>query len=439
VSRSYDIAGWLILLHSLYSFKNIKVTVQVKKSEDLADITIESADHAVTTLFELKLFLLLCVLCVYPKGTYRLRVKNKSEISFIMTSQQIKKFRKNLLNWFQKNQRKLPWREDRDPYKIWIAEVMLQQTQVTTVSPYFIKFIKQFPDITSLANADTQLVLKLWEGLGYYARARNMHRAAQKLIQNYDGKIPTNYDDIKQLPGFGDYISAAVLSQAFNLPYSVVDGNVKRVLSRVFQIASPVNSSKSKKAFAGKADLLLDQVDPGDFNQAMMELGAVVCKPQHAFCPNCPVSKYCRAYLENKQNHYPVSIKKKPVPEHKIVVGIIHKNGRVLIVQRQSNGLLGGLWEFPGGRIKNGERGEKACSREMKEKVNADVMQPEFVTELKHAYTHFKIKMEIFKCRYASGKISLNEHQDFRWIRINEISDYPVHKANLKILPFLNI
>jgi A/G-specific adenine glycosylase len=356
-----------------------------------------------------------------------------------MNSVLIKNFRNNLLKWFQANQRKLPWRENRDAYKIWISEVMLQQTQVNTVIPYFIKFIKQFPNIKSLANANTQEVLKLWEGLGYYARARNMFRAAQMINQNHEGKIPIDYKETINLPGFGDYITAAVLSQAFNLPYPVVDGNVKRLLSRVFLIDSPVKSSKSKKTFKDKAALLLDQTHPGDFNQAMMELGALVCKPNNPLCMNCPVSKYCNAFLENKQNSFPVKTKKKPVPEYQIVVGIIYKNGRVLIVQRKSTGLLGGMWEFPGGKIKKDENANDACIREMKEKVNLTISLPEFVTEIKHAYTHFKIKMEIIRCQYLSGKISLKEHQDFRWIKINEISDYPVHRANLKILQFLKI
>jgi A/G-specific adenine glycosylase len=356
-----------------------------------------------------------------------------------MNSEQIKKFRKNILTWFQINQRQLPWRENRDLYKIWISEVMLQQTQVSTVTPYFIKFIKRFPDIKTLAMADTQEVLKLWEGLGYYARARNMLRAAQMIIQNHEGKIPKDYKEAIKLPGFGDYITAAVLSQAFNLPYPVVDGNVKRVLSRVFLIDSPVNSSKSKNVFKEKAGLLLDQANPGDFNQALMEIGALVCKPQNPLCLNCPVSKYCKAFLEKKQTHFPVTIKKKPIPEYQIVVGLIQRNGCLLIVQRKSTGLLGGLWEFPGGKINNGESAKEACIREMKEKVNVVFSLPEFVTEIKHAYTHFKIKMKIFECKYSSGKISLKEHPDFRWIKIDEISDYPVHRANLKILPFLKI
>ncbi|MBC8186323.1 A/G-specific adenine glycosylase [candidate division KSB1 bacterium] len=354
-----------------------------------------------------------------------------------MTPQQIIKFRKNLINWFQANQRKLPWRETNNPYKIWIAEVMLQQTQVIKVIPYFNKFIKQIPNIKSLANVDLQRILKLLEGLGYYARARNMHRAARLILQNHKGEVPTNYEDIKKLPGFGDYIAAAVLSQAFNFPYQVVDGNVKRVLARVFLIDLPINVSNGNKIFKNKAADLLDQSHPGDFNQAMMELGALVCKPQNPLCLNCPVSKYCKALSENKQIQYPKKIKKKPAPEYKIVVGVVQKSGHILIVQRKSSGLLGGLWEFPGGKIKNDESAINGCIREMREKVNAEVTQPEFLAEIKHAYTHFKIKMNIFKCLYSSGKIILNEHQDFRWIKIKEISEFPVHGANLKILPYL--
>jgi len=342
-----------------------------------------------------------------------------------------------LLKWFQFNQRNLPWRKNRDPYRIWISEVMLQQTQVAKVIPYFINFSNKFPDINSLAKGTLHDVLKLWEGLGYYARARNLYQAAALINKNHQGKIPQNYSILIKLPGIGDYIASAVLSQAFKLPYPVVDGNVKRILSRFFLINSPVNLSNSKKIFAKKAEKLLDQNHPGDYNQAMMELGAIICKPQNPLCEKCPITEFCDAFLNNKQNQFPIKAKKKPVPQYHIAVGVIFKEGKVLMIQRRNSGLLGGLWEFPGGKIKKGESATNACIREMKEKVNAEVTQLEFLTEIKHIYSHFKIRMEIFKCNYSSGEIIPKEHQGFRWIRIKKISDFPVHSANLKILPLL--
>jgi A/G-specific adenine glycosylase len=314
---------------------------------------------------------------------------------------------------------------------------MLQQTQVKTVLPYYAKFLKEFPTIKKLAAADLQKVLKAWEGLGYYARARNFHRAAMIVVRDYGGVIPEEAEVFRKLPGVGDYIASAVLSIAFNVPHAVVDGNVKRVLSRLFILDEPVNKSSSYRLFKDVAQKLLAPEDPGKFNQAVMELGAIVCKPQNPLCGRCPVSSFCDAFRLEKTAQYPKRLKKKGVPAYHLAVGVVYKNGRVLITQRKPEGLLGGLWEFPGGEIKEKQTPEAACVDRIKEAANLTVEVEAYLTRVKHAYTHFKIIMDVFSCRYVAGRVKLNSAVGFQWIRLKDIDTYPFHKANHKFFNLL--
>lgn len=354
-----------------------------------------------------------------------------------MTSKELKLFRKNLLAWFDTHSRKLPWRETKDPYRIWVSEVMLQQTQVKKVLEYYQKFITRFPKVDNLAAAPLQDLLKTWEGLGYYARARNLHKAAQAVVEDLEGEIPADYATFRKLPGVGEYIAAAVQSIAFNSPYAVVDGNVKRVLARLFLIDAPINHSASAKIFQEKADLLLDRSAPGNFNQAMMELGATVCRPQAPTCIVCAVNTGCRAFQTARQEEFPVRRKPKPLPEYHIVAGVIHKDDRILITQRKPAGLLGGLWEFPAGKIRVEETVEQACVRTMREETNLLVESIEYLIRVKHAYTHFKIVMEVFHCHYQSGEVALNEAVDYRWITVGQIDQFPFPSSNHKFIPLL--
>ncbi|MGD8260881.1 MAG: A/G-specific adenine glycosylase [Desulfobacterales bacterium] len=354
-----------------------------------------------------------------------------------MQSQIKRFFRSRLLAWYQRNNRPLPWRKSNNPYRIWVSEVMLQQTQVNTVIPYYHNFLKRFPNLNRLARSDLQDVLKVWEGMGYYARARNLHRAAQVVVRDFGGTIPDTWNDFRKLPGVGDYIAAAVLSIVFSLPYAVVDGNVKRVLSRLLKINEPVNTAGSEKHFKIAAADLLDQDHPGMFNQAMMELGALICRPRDPACEGCPLQKMCQAYRTDTVAEYPKRLKRRSTPRYQIAVGVVFKNSRVLITRRKTKGLLGGLWEFPGGKIKANETAENACVREIKEEVNIDVAVDRHLTQVKHAYTHFKITMDVFCCRYLSGRVKLNGPVDHRWIRLQQIDDFPVPKANHKFIPKL--
>jgi A/G-specific adenine glycosylase len=344
-----------------------------------------------------------------------------------------------LMEWYRRRQRDLPWRRTRDPYPVWVSEVMLQQTQVATVIPYFERWMARFPDLASLAGADENAVIKAWEGLGYYARVRNLHRAAREVVERFGGVVPDDPDTFRELPGVGEYICAAVQSIAFGHPLAVVDGNVKRVLARVFAIDAPVNRASTHREFRDRARELLDPSDPSTFNQAMMELGALVCRPSSPECPACPASPQCRARLKQRQSDFPVRAPSKPVPTRRVAVGVIEHNGRMLIVRRPQDGLLGGLWEFPGGKIEEGESAEDAVRREIMEEVGMEVEVTSFVTRVRHAYSHFKVELDVFRCRpRGTPAVSLSGPTDHRWIVHEEIADYAFPRANHKFIPTLS-
>ncbi len=360
-----------------------------------------------------------------------------NRVEEILLSKRTLQLRKSLLRWFSENQRELPWRGTKDPYRIWVSEVMLQQTQVSTVLAYYEEFLKKFPDVFSLAGASLEEVLKSWERMGYYARARNLFRTAKILTAEHNGEVPDDYDALRKLPGVGDYIASAVMSLAFNRPFAVVDGNVKRVLARLFAIEEPVNKASSLDTFKVYAERLLDRRKPGDFNQSMMELGAVVCRPAKTDCPSCPVSSFCKVYETGSQTEFPVRIKKRPIPHYHTAVGIVRKADRILITRRKPSGFLGGLWEFPGGKVKPGEPPEEACRREIKEELNLSIDISNHLARIDHAYTHFKISMDVYECRYKTGNVELNGPEDYRWIVLEEIDLYAFPGANHKFIPLL--
>ncbi|MDA3895980.1 MAG: A/G-specific adenine glycosylase [Desulfobacteraceae bacterium] len=354
-------------------------------------------------------------------------MKNKK----IQNAEQI---RSALTKWYNKNYRKLPWRASNNPYHIWVSEMMLQQTQVNTVIPYYQRFLKRFPDIQALAAADLQDVLKLWEGLGYYSRARNFHKAAQAVVSEHRGIVPDDREMFLALSGVGDYIAAAVLSIAFDRPLAVVDGNVKRVFARLFEIAAPVNISASYKIYKAVANDLLDADDPATFNQAVMELGALVCKPAKPDCAMCPLSKWCVSFKKNHTDRYPVKQKKAPIPHHHMSVGVLFKGDKVLIVRRPEEKMLGGLWEFPGGRLQAKESAEDACIRILKEKVNLNATIESKLTRIRHAYTHFKITADIFICTLISGRVRRNGPTDHCWVTLSTLERYPFPTSNHKFI-----
>ena len=343
-------------------------------------------------------------------------------------------FRRAILEWYRKNRRVLPWREDPSPYRVWLSEVMLQQTRVETVVPYFERFVRRFPDVRALAEADLEDVLKVWEGLGYYSRIRNLHRAAREVVARFGGKIPGNYGSLLSLPGIGPYTAGAIASIAFNQPEPVVDGNVIRVLARVFDLDADPSTGAGKTLFWQLARRLLSQDRPGDFNQAVMELGATVCKPRNYLCEECPLRDICLAYRNGTQPVRPLRKKRQPVPHFTIGAGLVWKGDRILIARRPEEGLLGGLWEFPGGKKEPGETLEECVRRELREELGVEVEVGQEFARVRHAYTHFRITLHVYHCRYLGGEPRCNACTDFRWVRPQELEHFPFPRANKLIV-----
>ena len=343
------------------------------------------------------------------------------------------------MGWYQANCRQLPWRREASVYRVWVSEVMLQQTQVKTVIPYYLRFMETWPDLRDLAAADLEIVLKAWEGLGYYARARNLHKATGIVIRDMGGIIPGDYKGFKSLPGVGDYIASAVLSIARSKPHAVADGNVKRVLARLLCVETPVNHSAAHKSYKAIAEKLLYETDPGTYNQALMELGALVCTPKGPDCDRCPLAGECCARKKQTIDIFPRRVEKKKVPTVHIAVGIVKKNGKVLITRRKLDGLLGGLWEFPGGKVEPKEDAEQACVREIREETGIEIGKLEFLTRIFHAYTHFKIEMDVFYADYISAEVTLNGPIDHKWVSVDELHQFPFPRANLKFMELIRV
>ncbi|HUV67578.1 MAG TPA: A/G-specific adenine glycosylase [Sedimentisphaerales bacterium] len=342
-----------------------------------------------------------------------------------------------LLAWFDKNARDLPWRRTRDPYAIWIAEIMLQQTQSETVKPYYAKFLRRFPTVERLAKARFDTVLKMWEGLGYYSRARNLHLAAGRIVRDFDGRVPQARRDLLKLPGIGLYTAGAIASIAFNRDEPVVDGNVTRVLCRLFRVREDPRSSRTQKRLWRLAEGLLPSGKARFFNQAMMELGATVCLPRSPHCDDCPLGRMCGAKAHGEQDRLPTRASKKPLPRHKVVVGVIYKKGKILIDKRKAGGLLGGLWEFPGGKVAKGESLRAALLREVREELGVRVRVVRPLVTVQHAYSHFSITLHAFECAHESGKPRCAGCVDYKWVLPGQLKKYAFPAANKKIFAAL--
>jgi A/G-specific adenine glycosylase len=342
-----------------------------------------------------------------------------------------------LLNWFGKNARDLPWRRTTDPYAIWVAEIMLQQTQSETVKPYYHRFLTRFPTVRRLARARLDTVLKLWEGLGYYSRARNLHRAAKNIVREFDGRLPQTKWELIKLPGVGLYTAGAIASIAFGRDEPLVDGNVTRVLCRLFRIRRDPRSAAVRRRLWRLAEAFLPLGKAGSFNQALMELGAMVCLPRNPRCQDCPLGRICSAREHAEQEKLPRRASKKPLPRHKVVVGILYKNGRILIDKRRPNGLLGGLWEFPGGKVKKGESLEAALRREVREELGVTVRVVRPVATVQHTYSHFAVTLHAYECTYAAGKPKCNTCVDYKWVYPKQLKNYAFPAANKKIIAAL--
>lgn len=348
----------------------------------------------------------------------------------------ISKLQKTLLIWYRNQGRDLPWRQTRDPYAIWIAEIMLQQTQVKTVLPYYRRWLQQFPVILDLAMAEQQTVLKAWEGLGYYTRARNVHRAAQTILECHHGQFPTTFEAVVALPGIGRTTAGGILSAAFNAPTPILDGNVKRILARLIALQRPPGRALARLWQLSEAVLPHD--NPRDFNQALMDLGATVCTPHRPACFSCPWQFACHAYNQNVQLEIPMTETRSPLPHKQIGVAVVwNQHGQVLIDRRPQQGLLGGLWEFPGGKIEPGETVEDCIRRELQEELAITVEVGDRLTTIDHTYSHFKVTLNVFHCRHLHGEPQPIECDEVRWVDVSTLEQFPFPKANIQIITAL--
>jgi A/G-specific adenine glycosylase len=351
-----------------------------------------------------------------------------------LTAQLKTRLRRSLLRWYRQTKRELPWRRTRDPYRILVVEYMSQQTQVDRVLQYYDRFLKKFPDVRTLAKASTQRVLKAWEGLGYYARARHLHAAAKKIVRDFDGRVPSNAEDLATLPGCGPYTAAAVASIAFNQAVPVLDGNVIRVLCRLFGIYDDPKKESTKRHLRALVQELIPKGNPGEFNQALMELGALICTPQAPRCDICCWNFTCEARKLPSPTVLPVKTQKPAVPHYEIAIGLVWKDNKVLIAQRPAEGLLGGLWEFPGGKRESGESLRQCCAREIEEEVGVKVRVSRRLTTIKHSYSHFRITMHVFNCEYASGHPRPLACEKVRWVSPHRLNHYPFPAANRTLI-----
>jgi A/G-specific adenine glycosylase len=337
-----------------------------------------------------------------------------------------------LLNWYKVNKRPLPWRAPGlSPYAVWVSEIMLQQTRVEAVIPYYENWMRLFPTVQALAEASEHAVLNAWEGLGYYSRVRNFHKAAKIVVEKHQGQLPRELDELRKLPGIGRYTAGALASIIFGMDEPALDGNLKRVYARLFDVSEPVDSPNGEKILWKLAQKNLPKGKASDFNQALMDLGATICLPKNPRCLLCPLMNECRARANGTQALRPVKKPRKDVPQYVHAAGVFIKRGKVLMAQRPSLGLLGGMWEFPNGRV-------DATRDPAKELAN--VLRTGYSLQLRvkrniplgvfyHGYTHFKVTVHAFLCDPDSVS-SLN---NMKWIALKDLKDYPMGKIDRSI------
>ncbi|HEY9897569.1 MAG TPA: A/G-specific adenine glycosylase [Pantanalinema sp.] len=344
----------------------------------------------------------------------------------------------DLLAWFEANKRPMPWRETRDPYRIWVSEVMLQQTQVATVIPYYDRFMRRFPSVEALASAPIDDVLKHWEGLGYYSRARNLQKAAREIVAGHQGIFPEDYDAIRALPGIGDYTAGAVASIAFDLPRPAVDGNVFRVLSRLFLVEDDIARPQSRKRFEDLTARLIPTGGARWFNQALMELGATVCTPRQAACASCPLAALCGAKAAGRVEELPVKSKKAPPRPVTFAVGLIADPlGRLLIIRRPTKGLLGGLWEFPTFELLAEVEPATGLALAWSERFGPGLAAVTPLVTVSHQFTHLSAVYRAFTAHPAAGAVLPGETDDRRWVHPEGLEAFAFPQAQLKILAAL--
>jgi A/G-specific adenine glycosylase len=341
---------------------------------------------------------------------------------------------KRLLAWYDRSKRDLPWRRRPTPYRVWLAETMLQQTRVETVVPYYRRFLRRFPSMAALARASIDEVLEVWAGLGYYRRARHFHAAAREVVSRWRGRVPRDFEAFVALPGVGRYTAGAVLSIAYGLRLPVVDGNVTRVLCRVFGIGGNAKSGRVQGRLWRLAAWLVPEERPGDFNQGLMELGSLVCRSATPLCGRCPLKALCAARARSRQHELPRLPRGRKIPHYDVPVGLIRRRGKLLITKRPLDAMLGGLWEFPGGKREGCESLEDALGREVREETGLEVAVGDRLISVDHAYSHFRVTLHAFLCRSPRGRVRPNRCDAYKWVAPEELDDYPFPSGSRAII-----
>lgn len=340
-----------------------------------------------------------------------------------------------LLAWYATRRRDLPWRRTADPYHIWVAEIMLQQTQVSTVIPYYERFLARFPSLQALAEADLDEVLALWAGLGYYSRARNLHAAARIVHREYGGQLPAEYAKLLALPGIGDYTAGALLSIAFHRDVPAIDANATRVLCRLYDEAREPGKAAVKRALRGYAEALLPHGQAGALNQALMELGSTVCLPKAPRCGECPLAPWCRARALGTQEERPIPKQKVQVPHRRWVAALVTHGDRLLIVRRVPQGLLGGLWELPGGEVAVGQNHHQALAAHLRAGLGTALHIDQHLATVRHAYSHFCLSVRVYGCRPTSEPVPSGDPWDnHHWLAPAEMEAFGLTGVTRKIL-----
>lgn len=345
--------------------------------------------------------------------------------------------RTRLLDWYDAEKRDLPWRRSRDPFEIWVSETMLQQTRVDAVIPYYERFLERFPDVYALASADLEDVYGVWEGLGYYSRARNLKRAAEQVVSEFGGELPDDPVALRQLPGIGRYTAGALASIAFDRPEPVVDGNVSRVLTRLLGIREDIRDRAVSENLWRDARALADGPRPGDLNQALMELGATRCTKHSPGCVGCPLGRHCDARKVGDAASLPKKTAKRP-PTQVLATAIwLLRNDKVLVIRRRSQGLLGGLWELPGGECREGEAPSQALRRGLRKTLRLEARKVKRVGEVQHVFSHRKLSLFVFRGNPAPGRVRRCEVEAHRWVRPSALASLPCGGPTRKALALL--
>jgi A/G-specific adenine glycosylase len=343
-----------------------------------------------------------------------------------------------VLDWFADNRRDLPWRRTRDPYAVWVSEIMLQQTRVEAARPYFRRWMRRFPTLRALARASAEDVLAHWEGLGYYRRATQLHAAARRVLHERGGRMPGTVDQLRSLPGIGPYTAAAIASIAFGADVIALDGNLRRVLSRVFDLSADPGRPEGERKLLDLAQAVLPEGRASAFNQGLMDLGSMICTPRRPDCGRCPLAELCLANRRGTQARRPVRPGRRQVPHLLQASAVVRRAGRVLVRKRDEAGLLGGLWEFPGVQLRATRRPARALARRLSRDLGLELTGLTRITSLHHSYTHRRVTVQVFEGRVIDGARPKSQAGRLRWLRPSELPRYPMGKVDRRIARLLS-